>query len=135
MQALPEPQSAFIWYPYTESEKFPLTGTGGRNAMAGPVYHYERFQHLENKFPEYYNGKLFIYDWMRGWVLIVSMDDEGNYLGMEKFMPSEKFHNPIDMIMWKDGALYILEYGTRWYTKNEDARLLKIQYSNEKASE
>ena len=128
LKHLPEAQPAFIWYSYGGSTTFPLTGVGGRNAMAGPVYHYEAFRHLEGKFPKYYDGKLFIYDWMRGWVMTVTMDEKGDYVGMQRFMPSEKFHNPMDMIMWKDGALYILEYGTRWYTRNEDARLLKIEY-------
>jgi cytochrome c len=28
----------------------------------------------------------------------------------------------------KDGALYILEYGNKWFSKNDDARLLRIDY-------
>src|SRR5690606_19749688 len=36
---LPPAQPAFIWYPYGESPDFPSVGTGGRNAMAGPVYY------------------------------------------------------------------------------------------------
>jgi cytochrome c len=48
---------------------------------------------------------------------------------MEAFMPSEKFHNPVDMIMnKKDGALYIIEYGSKWFSKNEDARLIRIDF-------
>ena len=32
---------AWIWYPYGASTKFPELGTGGRTAMAGPVYHFD----------------------------------------------------------------------------------------------
>lgn len=129
IQALPPAQKAFIWYPYAESEEFPLTQKGGRNAMAGPVYYYEDYEKAPNRFPKYYDKKLFIYDWMRGWINVVTMDKGGNYQSMEAFMPNEKFHNPMDMIMnKKDGALYILEYGSKWFSQNEDARLLRIDY-------
>ncbi len=36
---LPPAQPAFIWYPYAVSPEFPELGSGGRNAMAGPVYY------------------------------------------------------------------------------------------------
>jgi len=41
LQQLPPVSPAFIWYPYAASTEFPEVGTGGRNAMAGPVYHSE----------------------------------------------------------------------------------------------
>ena len=39
LRELPPAQPAFIWYPYGPSHDFPEVGTGGRNAMAGPVYY------------------------------------------------------------------------------------------------
>jgi cytochrome c len=39
LKTLPTPQSAMIWYPYSQTEDFPLLGEGGRCAMGGPVYH------------------------------------------------------------------------------------------------
>ena len=62
--------------------------------------------------------------------MTVKMNAAGDYEALEPFLVSEKFHNPIDMIMWQDGALYVLEYGTTWYTKNKDARLLRIHYES-----
>ena len=44
LQELPPAQKAFIWYPYGESKEFPLVGTGGRNAMAGPVFYADAFK-------------------------------------------------------------------------------------------
>ena len=128
--ALPEAQPAFIWYPYGESEEFPLVGTGGRNAMAGPVFYGDLYDDTEVKFPGYFNGKLFIYDWMRGWVQLVTMDENENFVRMEPFMPNYKFSNPMDMQFAKDGSLYMLEYGTTWYQRNEDARLIRITYNS-----
>ncbi len=126
---LPPVSPPFIWYPYAESEEFPLVGSGGRNAMAGPVFYTEDFKNAKRPFPDYYNGKLLIYEWMRGWIMAVTMDKDDNYESMEPFMGSYKFSNPIDMEFSKDGDLYMLEYGTGWFTGNPDARLVRIEYT------
>lgn len=129
LNELPPAQKAFIWYPYDVSPQFPLLGTGGRTAMAGPVFYTKDFKNAKRAFPDYYDRKLFIYEWMRGWIIAVTMDDEGNYVSMEPFMPSYKFSNPMDMEFADDGDLYMLEYGTGWFQGNEDARLIRIEYN------
>lgn len=129
LKVLPAAQKAFIWYPYAASKEFPLTGSGGRNAMAGPVFYSDAFQGASNAFPAYYNGKLLSYDWMRGWIMSVTMDKEGNFAAMERFMPSYKFSNPMDMEFAENGDLYMLEYGTGWFSANDDARLIRIEYN------
>jgi cytochrome c len=126
---LPPAQKALIWYPYAESKEFPLVGTGGRCAMAGPVYHADVFKTAKHAFPKYYDGKLLIYEWMRGWVMAVTLDKDGNYQSMERFMPSYKFSNPMDMEFAANGDLYMLEYGSGWFTGNDDARLIRIEYN------
>ncbi|WAC14689.1 ThuA domain-containing protein [Dyadobacter pollutisoli] len=129
LKVLPAAQKAFIWYPYGASPEFPLTGTGGRNAMAGPVFYTDAFKNAPHAFPNYYNGKILTYDWMRGWIMSVTMDHEGNYVSMERFMPSYKFSNPMDMEFAENGDLYMLEYGTGWFSANDDARLIRIEYN------
>ncbi len=127
---LPPAQKAFIWYPYDKSEEFPLLGNGGRTSMAGPVYYVEDFKNTTRAFPDYFDKKLFIYEWMRGWVFTVTMDDNGDYVSMERFMPNYKFSNPMDMEFSKEsGDLYMLEYGTAWFRQNDDARLVRIEYT------
>lgn len=126
---LPPTQNAFIWYPYDVSPEFPQLGKGGRTAMAGPVFYTQDFKNAKRAFPDYYDGKLFIYEWMRGWIMAVTMDKEGNYVMMEHFMPNYKFSNPMDMEFAPDGDLYMLEYGTAWFQGNEDARLVRIEYN------
>src|SRR5690606_37133279 len=74
VKELPAVQPAFIWYPYAASPEFPQLGTGGRNALAGPVYYSDLFP-ADTRFPDYYDGKLFIYDWIRGWIKAVTMND------------------------------------------------------------
>ncbi|KAA2215765.1 ThuA domain-containing protein [Maribacter flavus] len=129
LEKLPPAQDAFIWYPYGESKEFPLVGSGGRNAMAGPVFYKEDFERAERAFPEYYDGKLLVYEWMRGWIMAVTMDEDGNYKSMERFMPSYRFSNPMDMQFAANGDLYMLEYGSGWFTANDDARLVRIEYN------
>lgn len=129
LEKLPEAQNAFIWYPYANSEEFPLMGNGGRNAMAGPVYYQADFKNSERKWPSYYNGKFLAYEWMRGFILSITMDEKGDLVKMEKFMPNTKFNNPMDMEFAPNGDLYMLEYGTGWFVQNDNARLIKIEYN------
>jgi len=129
LEQLPPAQKAFIWYPYADSKEFPLVGSGGRNAMAGPVFYTQDFAGAKRAFPKYYHGKLFTYDWMRGWIMSVTLDAEGNYVSMERFMPSYKFSNPMDMEFAANGDLYMLEYGSGWFSANDDARLIRIEYN------
>ena len=128
-QALPPAQKAFIWYPYAASKEFPLVGDGGRNAMAGPVYYADDYPKSPVRFPAYYNKKLLTYDWMRGWIMAITLDENANFKRMERFLPSMKFNNPVDMIFSPEGELFLLEYGTNWFSKNKDARLVHLKYS------
>ncbi len=121
-------QPAFIWYPYAASPDFPQVGTGGRNAMAGPVYYTDMFP-KETRLPAYYNGKLFIYDWIRGWIKAVTMLPNGDFDKMEPFFASLKVNSLIDMEVGPDGKLYLLEYGNGWFTKNPDAGLARIDFN------
>lgn len=127
IKELPRPQPAFIWYPYGISPDFPQIGSGGRTAMAGPVYYTDLYPG-KNGLPGYYNGKLFIYEWMRNFIKAVTLQPDGNFYKMEPFMEKTKFAAPVDMEIGPDGKLYILEYGTGWFSKNKDAGLSRIDY-------
>jgi cytochrome c len=124
---LPPAQPAFIWYPYGASADFPQVGSGGRNAMAGPVYYTDMFP-AETRLPDYYNGKFLAYEWMRGWIKAVSLTPEGDFDKMEPFFPGLKANSMIDMEVGPDGRLYGLEYGSGWFTHNPDAGLIRIDY-------
>lgn len=125
---LPPVSPAFVWYPYAASPDFPEVGTGGRNAMAGPIY-YNEFYPKETRYPDYFNGKLMFYEWIRGWIKMVSMDAEGNFQKMEQFMSGTKFNSLMDVEVGPDGKFYMLEYGSGWFAKNADAALSRIDYN------
>lgn len=128
LTALPAVAPAFIWYPYGESQDFPQVGSGGRNAMAGPVYYADQYP-KDTRLPDYYNNKLFIYEWIRGWIKVVTMSPEGDFERMEPFMEHTKFNNAIDVEIGPDGRLYVLEYGSGWFAKNDNAGLIRIDYN------
>ncbi len=128
IQNLPAAQPAFIWYPYDVSPDFPSVGTGGRNAMTGPIFYSEMYPE-KTRLPAYYNNKVFIYDWIRGWIKAVTLLPNGDFDKMEPFMQNTKFNSPIDMEMGPDGKIYILEYGTGWFSKNKDAGLSRLDYN------
>ncbi len=125
---LPPAQEAMIYYSYGESSIWPMLGNGGKNAMAGPIYYGENYPDSPNKYPEYFEGKPLFYDWMRSTVYLVTLDENGDYEKLEPFMPEADFNAPMDMEYGPDGKLYMLEYGTGWFTRNMDAKLVRIDY-------
>ncbi|MEO5995864.1 MAG: PQQ-dependent sugar dehydrogenase [Chitinophagaceae bacterium] len=126
---LPPAVPAMIWYPYIVSDEFPLLGSGSRSATGGPFYHRADFKNPKRPFPAYYEGKWFVTDWARGWINVISVDDNGTYKSMERFLPNEVLRGPIDMDFGPDGDLYILEYGNGYFTDNPEAQLVKIEYN------
>ncbi len=128
MKKLPPAQESLIWYSYDKSEEFPWLGTGGVNPMAGPIFHESNHPNAKNTFPPYFEGKLIVYEWMRDWIYVVTLDENHNYKKAEPFMPSTAFSHPMDMIFGSDGNLYVLEYGQKWNSRNLDARLNRISY-------
>ncbi len=130
LQTLPEAQPAFIWYPQMRSAEFPLMGSGSNSAVGGPVFHLSDFNNPKRPFPAYYEGKWFITDWTRGWIMVITMDENGNYQSMEPFLPEINLSGPIDMKFGADGDLYVLEYGRNPYAFSPDARLIKIEYNS-----
>jgi glucose/arabinose dehydrogenase/cytochrome c551/c552 len=125
---LPPAMPAYVFYPYAESSQFPQTTTGGRNAMAGPTYYSDLYTG-QDKLPDYYDGKVIIYDWMRGWMFAVHLKEDGSFNKMEPFAPEVKLNNLIDMEMGPDGRVYLLEYGSGWFSQNANSGLSYIKYN------
>lgn len=129
-QILPPAQKAFIWYPKGISPEFPMLGQGSNSAMAGPVFYSDMFPaDSRTIFPEYYNGKWFIYEWARSWLQVVTMDENGEIVQIEPFLPDQEFVKPIEMEFGPDGAMYMLEYGQNYFLNNPEAKLVRIEYA------
>ena len=128
LKVLPPAQPAFIWYPYGESAEFPQVGSGGRTAMAGPVYYTDLYP-KNTRYPDYFNKKVFFYEWIRGWIKLLTLQPNGDLDKMEPFMQNTKFNGAIDMETGPDGRVYVLEYGSGWFAKNPDAGLARLDYN------
>ncbi|MFS4418109.1 ThuA domain-containing protein [Maribacter sp. 2307ULW6-5] len=128
LRELPPAQPAYAYYPYAETGAFPQLDTGGRNAMAGPTYYSDMYPGKET-LPSYYDGKVFIYDWMRGWMFAVHLFEDGTFNKMEPFAPEIELNNLIDMEVGPDGRVYLLEYGSGWFTQNANSALGYVAYN------
>ena len=125
---LPPAQPAMIYYPYGKSSEFPLMGSGARNAMAGPIFNKEDYPESDNRLPAYYDKKFLSYDWMRNKIYSNTLNEEGDLVRMEPFLPSMEFANLIELELDKNGEIYLLEYGLGWFSQNQDARLVHLKY-------
>jgi cytochrome c len=60
---------------------------------------------------------------------VVSFNEAGLPIKIEPFMPDIPVSKPIDMEFGPEGALYYLEYGANYFAENDEAKLVKIEYT------
>jgi len=124
---LPPPVPAVIWYPSGVSDRFPVLGSGGRSAMAGPVYRSATWSDSPLRLHDRFDGRLFFFDWTRNWIMTAVLDQAGEVVAIEPFMPEMAFRKPIDLKIGPEGGLYVAEYGDTW-GGNTDATISRIVY-------
>lgn len=140
---LPPAQPAFIYWPYADSPEFPMLGSGGRTACAGPVFHYRESFAKTDGFPRHFDNCLLFWDWQRPFLKWARLDSDSNLVGIEDFtdavlalnekseMPADVngfvVRRPVDAQFGADGRLYLLDYGSTWGA-NADSKLLRISY-------
>ncbi len=132
IDTLPPVSEPLIWYPYGSSPEFPeIPASGARAAMGGPVYHFDPGLDSDVKLSEYFDGKLFWGDWTRNLMMATTLDQNGDYVTSEEFMPNEDFRHPHDIELGPDGALYIIEWGNNFNFAatgiNPDSGLYRIE--------
>lgn len=59
----------------------------------------------------------------------MSMKENGDYESMERVLPDYHPVQPIDIKFGPEGDLYILEYGSNWFRKSDNSRLIRIEYN------
>lgn len=133
---LPAARPALVWYPYNSTgTAFPIFESGSANtSMLGPVYHYDASNPSTAKFPSYYDGKLFIFDFSRSLIHTVQVDKDGKLVKVERFWDqttANAITNPIDCKVGPDGALYFLDWADNGsYPHNAGhGNLVKLEYT------
>ena len=128
VRELPPAQPAWIKYFYGPSEEYPELGAGGLNPMAGPTFHFDASSAHPTAFPGYYDDKVMIYEWMRDWVYVVTLDSSGAVLKIDPFLPGNDYISPMDIEVGPQGRLYILEWGDEFWGSNNNAQLVRLDY-------
>jgi cytochrome c len=128
LSALPPAAPAETSYSYGPSAEFPEFGSGGGGPMGGPVYDYDPELESDTKFPAYFDGQWFAYEWTRNWIKTFAFDDQAELLKISPFLEELPFDHPMDLRFGPDGSLYVLEYGTGWYGGSEESALYRIDY-------
>jgi cytochrome c len=122
------PPAIAAWIPY-DGGSVPEFGTGGESPMGGPVYHYDPNLDSKTKFPEYYDGKTFAYEWDRGWIHTIEVGPNGEHGAIEKFFDSMTLTRPMNIEFGPDGSLYVLDYGSGYFGGAADSALYRIDYT------
>jgi glucose/arabinose dehydrogenase len=125
--------AAVIAYDY-ETESHEALGTAfapdgtflGRTIIAGDVVRSD--PNSSFALPSEYQGSVLLAEWTRDLLLSAVVDESGRLERLERLLPSEAFHRPIDVEVGPDGAIYVLEFGSSFWGDNPDAALSRIEY-------
>jgi PKD repeat protein len=129
---LPPARAPMMYYGYTKSSVPAVIPAGGGLApMGGPFYDYDPSLVSDVKFPEYFDGKPFFYEWSKNSIYSMLLDDAGTKLEkISRFLPTESFLSPQDMKFGPDGALYTLEWGGGFGRDNPNSGIYRVDYIN-----
>ncbi|GAB3457218.1 ThuA domain-containing protein [Actinophytocola sediminis] len=127
---LPAAKQPTVWYGNgANGNAFPEMGDGGEAPMAGPRYEYDPDLASDTKFPEFYDGKPFFYEWARNRMFLFNQDADGGLLSIDPWYVSNTPLAPMDMKFGPDGALYMVEWGGGYGRDNPDSGVYRIDYT------
>jgi cytochrome c len=93
--------------------------------MAGPVYHAARHTNSPSRWPDRFDGAVVLWDWERSRLLAAWLDDADRLQRLECVAEDQTFRRPIAARFGPDGALYVVEWGSKWWD-NTDAALVRV---------
>ncbi|MBX9421435.1 PQQ-dependent sugar dehydrogenase [Streptomyces lateritius] len=120
---LPPAQPA--WIPY-DGGSVPEFGTGSESPMGGPVYRYDAASTSEVKFPQEYDGDYFAGEFGRRWIRRIESGTDGSVQSISPVPWSGT--QVMDMAFGPDGALYVLDYGTGYFSGDANSALYRIEH-------
>jgi glucose/arabinose dehydrogenase/PKD repeat protein len=127
---LPPVQEPIMYYGYQVSSVPQVIPAGGGLApMGGPFYDYDPALESETKFPEYFDGKPFFYEWAKNNLYSLDLTEDGSALEkINDFLPDEQWMAPIDSKFGPDGSMYVLDWGGGFGRDNPESGLYRVDY-------
>ncbi len=126
IKELPPSRPAIFYYPSAPSKEWPFAGSGGRS-ITGGVFYRPPAGAGENRLPDSLAGTYIFGEWMRNWVAVARLKEDGTLASAEPFLRHLRFRRPADFQIGPDGALYVAEFGDRW-TGNADSEITRVIY-------
>jgi glucose/arabinose dehydrogenase/type 1 glutamine amidotransferase len=124
---LPPVQPA--WIPY-DGASVPEFGSGSESPMGGPVYRFDPNLQSTTKFPAYFDGKFFAYEWGRGWIKEITVGPNGERGAIRPFFDSMDLQRPMHVKFGPEGSLYVLDYGSGpFFGGSEDSALYRVDFT------
>jgi glucose/arabinose dehydrogenase len=99
------------YMPYDSVDEVPFPQVTGGSPMQGPIYRHREGYAVSTALPRSYEGKIFMMGWAGGWMKYATLDDDGDVMEVDPFLPDADFSGPQDMTVGPDGSLYVLEWG------------------------
>jgi PKD repeat protein len=122
------PPMTDAWIPYSTSAPFKYPEVEGSTPTGAQVYRQSRNAAAKDTaFPAYYEGSVFISEMSRGWIKEVRLQSDGSIASINTFMTG--FFAPGDMEFGPDGSLYVLEYGSGFFSGSPDTKLVRVDYA------
>ncbi|MBC2934455.1 PKD domain-containing protein [Nocardioides sp. zg-1228] len=126
LQTLPPMTDA--WIPYSDVGPYKYAAVQGATPTGGQVYRQsQNTAAKDTAFPADYEGSYFMSEMSRGWIKEVRMDAAGNITAINDFM--DGFVAPGDLEFGPDGSMYVLEYGTGFFSGSPQTKLVRIDYA------
>jgi cytochrome c len=126
LKQLPPARPAVFYYTSTPSKEWPFVGSGGRSVTGGVFYRPPNGAG-EGRLPEELAGAYIFGEWMRNWIAVARLKEDGSLASAEPFLTHLRFRRPSDFQVGPDGALYVAECGDRW-TGNTDSQITRVIY-------
>ncbi|MEV0895177.1 PQQ-dependent sugar dehydrogenase [Actinoplanes sp. NPDC049802] len=104
----------------------PEFGGGSESPMGGPVYRYNAANPSTTKFPQSLDGHFFAAEFGRGWIKPIHVGADGSAGEISAFTWNGK--QVMDLAFGPDGALYVLDYGTGYFSGDENSALYRYDH-------
>lgn len=125
LSTLPAARPAWIRYG-GDAGSPPEFGSGSESPMGGPIYRYSASNPATTKFPSTFDGHYFAMEFGRRWIKDIAVNADGTPGAIQAFPWSGT--QIIDSAFGPNGSLYVLDYGTGYFSGDANSALYRIDY-------